>query len=767
MASTFDSKARHPSKEEALDYHSSGRRGKIEVVATKPVATARDLALAYSPGVAEPCLEIARSQDESYTYTARGNLVAVISNGTAVLGLGDIGPWAAKPVMEGKGVLLKKFADIDVFDLEVDAKDIDNFCRVVRALEPTFGAICLEDVKSPECFVIERRLRAEMGIPVFHDDQHGTAIITGAALINALEIVGKRAVDVKVVFVGAGAAAIACAEQYVRVGVPRGQIYLCDKYGLVYRGRAEDMDEWKGAFAQGERPATLAQVARGADVLVGLSAKGAISPEVVAGLGKDPIIFALANPDPEILPEECLAIRQDAILATGRSDYPNQVNNVLGFPGIFRGALDVRARAINEEMKLAASKALAQLARQDVPESVSAAYGNQSFRFGRDYIIPKPFDPRVLTWVAPAVARAAIESGVARIEFKRSLESYLPDYVDSLRKRQGRTYEVMSVVVGRARQKLTRIAFPEGNHPRILRAAQELVEERICTPVLLGRREDILAQAQDAGLHAIPDLEIVNPLTSELRDGYAEKFYLLRQRQGVSRTEADYRLRQRNTFGAMMLREGLVDGLVTGLTRTYPEAIRPALEVIRTQNDRRASGTYILAFKSGLKLLADCTVNADPTAEELADIAISTAELACAFELTPRIAMLSYSNFGTDRTGSPAKVRRAVELVRARRPDLEIEGEMQLDAAVVQAVREQDFPFARLTGDANVLVFPDLNSGNIGYKLLWRLGGAEAIGPVLMGMALPVNVLQQGASVQDVVNLAAMTAVRAQGGLHY
>jgi malate dehydrogenase (oxaloacetate-decarboxylating)(NADP+) len=763
---TFDSKTRHPSREEALEYHSSGRRGKIEVVPTKPVATARDLSLAYSPGVAEPCLEIARDRDTSYAYTARGNLVAVISNGTAVLGLGDIGPWAAKPVMEGKGVLLKKFADIDVFDLEVDEKEIDGFCRVVRSLEPTFGAICLEDVKSPECFVIERRLRSEMKIPVFHDDQHGTAIITGAALINALELVGKKPAGVRVVFVGAGAAAVACAEQYVRMGVPRSQISMCDKYGLVYRGRPEDMDEWKGVFAQGERPCALAELVRGADVLVGLSAAGVITKEMVASLAENPLIFALANPQPEILPEEVLSVRKDAIIATGRSDYPNQVNNVLGFPGIFRGALDVRAKAINEEMKLAASRALAQLARQDVPESVSAAYGGQNFRYGRDYIIPKPFDPRVLTWVAPAVARAAIDSGVARLS-PADANAFIPDYVDTLRKRQGRTYEVMSIVVGRARKHQTRIVFPEGDHPRILRAAQQLVEERICKPVLLGRREHILAQAQEAGLNAIADLEIFDPIASQSLGEYAQRFYDLRHRQGVSFAEAQYRVRQRNTFGALMLLEGVVDGLVTGLTRTYPEAIRPALEVIRTQGDRRASGTYILAFKSGLKLLADCTVNADPTSEELADIAVSTAELALAFELKPRIAMLSYSNFGTDRGGSPAKVRRAVELVRALRPDLEIEGEMQVDPAVVQSVREQDFPFAKLTGDANVLVFPDLNSGNIGYKLLWRLGGAEVIGPVLMGMAKPVNVLQQGASVQDVVNLAAMTAVRAQGALSY
>jgi malate dehydrogenase (oxaloacetate-decarboxylating)(NADP+) len=760
MASTFETQGR-PSKQDALDYHSQGRKGKIEVVPTKPVATSRDLSLAYSPGVAEPCLEIAADKDLSYKYTARGNLIAVISNGTAVLGLGDIGPDASKPVMEGKGVLFKKFADIDVFDIEVDAKDVDHFCTVVKALEPSFGGVNLEDVKSPECFVIERRLRSQMQIPVFHDDQHGTAIITGAALLNALDLVKKRIDRVKVVFVGAGAAAVACAEQYVKLGVPRENVHMCDKFGLVYRGRPEDMDEWKGVFAQGSQPRALAEVLRGADVVVGLSAKGVLTKEMIATLAPEPIVFALANPVPEILPEEVAEVRKDVIMATGRSDYPNQVNNVLGFPGIFRGALDVRAKSINDEMKLAASRALAALAREDVPESVSAAYGGQAFRFGREYIIPKPFDPRVLLTVAPAVAQAAIDSGVARVALDREA------YVDSLRRRQGRTYEVMSVVVSRARRRTTRIAFPEGNHPRILRAAQLLMEQRICRPVLLGKREEILELANEAHLTAISDLEIVDPLESTKRAEYAQAFYELRQRAGVSWAEALYRIRQRNTFAAMMLRDKVVDGLVTGVTRTYPEAIRPSLEILRTQEGRRASGTYIVAFKESLKLFADCTVNADPNAEELADIAISTAELAKAFELSPRIAMLSYSNFGTDRSGSPSKVRQAVELVRRRRPDLEIEGEMQVDPAVVRSVREAEFPFARLTGDANVLVFPDLNSGNIGYKLLWRLGGAEVIGPVLMGMAAPVNVLQQGASVQDVVNLAAMTAVRAQGELSY
>src|SRR6202171_3313824 len=497
MASTFDTKGR-PSRQDALDYHSSGRKGKIEVVPTKPVATSRDLSLAYSPGVAEPCLEIEKDPDLSYKYTARGNLVAVISNGTAVLGLGDIGAYASKPVMEGKGVLFKKFADIDVFDLEVDARDADTFCKLVKSLEPTFGGVNLEDVKSPECFVIERRLRAEMQIPVFHDDQHGTAIITGAALINAVELAGKKLSDIKVVFVGAGAAPVACSEQYVKLGVPREHIFMCDKFGLVYRGRPEDMDEWKGVFAQGTQPRTLAEALKGAGVVVGLTAKGVFSKEMMATLAPNPILFALANPVPEILPEEAHSVRSDVIMATGRSDYPNQVNNVLGFPGLFRGALDVRARAINDEMKLAASRALAGVAREGAPESVSAAYGGQVFSFGREYIIPKPFDPRVLTSVAPAVAQAAMDSGVARIKVDRGT------YVETLRRRQGRTYEVMSVVVSRARRRMTRIAFPEGNHPRILRAAQQLSDERICTPVLLGKHEEILAQGKEAGLRRTP-----------------------------------------------------------------------------------------------------------------------------------------------------------------------------------------------------------------------------------------------------------------------
>jgi malate dehydrogenase (oxaloacetate-decarboxylating)(NADP+) len=759
MSTSFD-KSRRISREDALEYHSMGRKGKIEVVPTKPVATSRDLSLAYSPGVAEPCLEIEKDPELAYQYTAKGNLVAVISNGTAVLGLGDIGAVAGKPVMEGKGVLFKKFADIDVFDIEVETKDVDTFCTVVRNLEPTFGGVNLEDIKSPECFTIERRLKKEMNIPVFHDDQHGTAIISAAALLNASELVGKKLEDMKVVFIGAGAAAIACADMYLLVGLPRKNVWMCDRKGLIYKGRP-DNNEWKDAYAQGTTPISNADVVKGADAIVGLSVKGMITKEMVASMAKDPIVFALANPNPEITPEEVLEVRQDAITATGRSDYANQVNNVLGFPGIFRGALDVRARQINDEMKLAASRALAALARQDVPESVSAAYGGKRFRFGRDYIIPKPFDPRVLITVAPAVAEAAMQTGVARIQVERTA------YIEQLRRRQGRTYEVMTVVLERARQKNTRIAFAEGNHPRILRAAAQLLEDKICTPVLLGKEEEIRSLAKESGLSAIDEIEIIEPVKSPKLAGYIKEFFQLRQRSGVSLAEAEYRMRQRNTFGSMLLNDGTVDGLVTGLTRNYPEAIRPALEIIKTQKGKKASGTYILAFKQGIKLLADCTVNTDPSSEDLAETAIATAELAKAFDLVPRIAALSYSNFGSGRGGTAARIRRAVEIVRERRPDLEIDGEMQVDPAVSTDVRNQDFPFSRLTGDANVLIFPNLEAGNIGYKLLWRLGGAEVIGPVLMGMAKPVNILQQGASVQDVFNLAAMTAVRAQGGLNY
>jgi malate dehydrogenase (oxaloacetate-decarboxylating)(NADP+) len=742
-------------REDALAYHEAGRPGKIEVVPTKPCSTARDLALAYSPGVAEPCLAIQKEPELSYRYTARGNLVAVISNGTAVLGLGDIGPLAGKPVMEGKGVLFKRFADLDVFDIEVAEKDVDRFCQVVKALEPTFGAINLEDIKAPECFLIERRLKAEMKIPVFHDDQHGTAIISGAALLNALELAGKKIEDVKVVVSGAGAAAISCTRFYMSLGVRRENVVMVDTKGVVYRGRKEGMNEWKAEFASDTRARTLAEAMAGADVFLGCSVKGMVNQDMIRSMAKDPIVFALANPDPEISYPEAAAARPDVIMATGRSDYPNQVNNVLGFPYIFRGALDVRATAITEEMKLAAAKAIAALAREDVPESVSRAYGGERFRFGREYIIPKPLDQRVLLWVAPAVAKAAMDGGVARTRVE------LSDYVEQLRSRQSRAHQVLWSVVSRARKKLTRIAFPEGHHPSVQQAAAILREEAICEPVLLGPVE--LIREALAGVEDLKDVQIIDPLHSPDAERYAERLWTLRQRHGVTLDDARRRLRTRNTFAAVMLELGEVDGLVTGVSTSYAEAIRPALEVIRTRTGQRAAGVQIVVTKSDFKFFADCTVAIDPTAAEVAEIAIQTAELARYFEVIPRIALLSYSTYGSAPGKSPAKMREAAQLIRQRRPDLEVDGEVQASTALNPDLRRVEFPFSLLREDANVFVFPSLNAANLSYQLLERLGGAENIGPVLLGMKRPVNILPTGGSVQQIVNLASLTALRAQG----
>jgi malate dehydrogenase (oxaloacetate-decarboxylating)(NADP+) len=743
-------------REDALEYHSTGRKGKIEVIPTKPCSTARELSLAYSPGVAEPCLEIAREEDLSYTYTARGNLVGVISNGTAVLGLGDIGPFAAKPVMEGKGVLFKKFADIDVFDIELRAKDVETFCSAVKALEPTFGGINLEDVKAPECFVIEERLKRELEIPVFHDDQHGTAIISGAALLNALELAGKRIDQVRVVVSGAGASALACSKFYLTLGVKRENLILVDTKGVVYKGRDEGMNEFKQPFAADTRCRTLADAMEGADVFLGCSTKGVLTQRMIQSMARKPIVFALANPDPEITYPEAKAARDDVIMATGRSDYPNQVNNVLGFPFIFRGALDVRAKAITEEMKMAATRALAALVREKVPESVSRAYGGKKFSFGPEYIIPKPFDSRVLLWVAPAVAQAAMEGGVARTTLD------LPSYREALRKRQSRSHEVMGVIFQKARKKAARIVFTEGNQTKILQAAQILREDGICEPVLLGQPEPIRRLIEQHHFTELKDVTILQPDQAPQFQEYVDRYLELRGRRGVTAREARKRMRTRNYFGAMMLREGAADGLVTGLTSSYPDAVRAPLEIIRSREGRRAGGVYIVVLKHDFKFFADCTVNIDPTAEELAEIGIHTADLARYFEVKPRVAFLSYSNFGSAAGASPEKVRRAVELARERRPDLEVDGEMEVDAAVLPEELRENFPFARLTEEANVFVFPNLDAANIAYKLLWHLGGAEVIGPVLLGMNKPVNVLQMGAGVPDIVNLAAVTALRAQ-----
>lgn len=744
-------------REDALEYHSSGRKGKIEVVPTKPCATSRDLTLAYSPGVAEPCLEIAKDPDLSYEYTARGNLVAVVSNGTAVLGLGDIGPHAGKPVMEGKGVLFKKFADIDVFDINIDAKEIDHVCSVVKALEPTFGGVNLEDIKAPECFVIEERLKKEMQIPVFHDDQHGTAIISGAALMNALEIAGKKIDQVKVVVSGAGASAIACTKFYLTLGVRRENVLLVDTKGVVFKGRTEGMNPWKAEFAVETRARTLTDAMKGADVFLGCSAKGLVTQEMVRSMAKDPIVFALANPDPEISYQDAKGAREDVIFATGRSDYPNQVNNVLGFPFIFRGALDVRAKAINEQMKMAAAKAIASLAKEEVPESVSRAYGGERFTFGREYIIPKPLDPRALLWVAPAVAQAAMESGVARLQVD------MTEYRERLRKRQSRTHSVMSTIYGKAKKKLAKIVFAEGHHPKIQHAAQILREDGICEPILLGPVTAIRASIAEQRLDGLDEIQVIDPMESPDYARYVARYWELRQRRGVTFEEARKLVRTRNFFASLMVKDGAADGMVTGLTTQYAEAVRAPLEIIRTKGGRRAAGVYVVVTKNDFKFLADCTVTADPTMEELAEIAIDTADLAKDFDVKPRVAMLSYSTFGSAAGESPRKLARATELVRQRRPDIEIDGEIQATVALAPEVRVPEFPFSTLKEDANVLVFPCLNSANIAYQLLERMGGAEVIGPVLLGMNQPVSVLQMGTSVQSIVNLAAMTALRAQG----
>lgn len=760
MATSFTPMSNKVRKDDALEYHSQGRPGKIEVIPTKPAATARDLALAYTPGVAEPCLEIAKDPDLSYTYTTRGNLVAVVTNGTAVLGLGDIGPYAAKPVMEGKGVLFKKFADIDVFDLNLNAKDIETFCTVVKALEPTFGGINLEDVKAPECFIIEERLKKEMQIPVFHDDQHGTAIISGAALINALDLQGKKIGEVRVVVSGAGASAIACTNFWVTLGVRRENVLMVDTKGVLHTGRTDGLNPWKAPYVRETKARTLSEALEGADVFLGGSVKGLVTGEMLKRMAKKPIIFALANPDPEISYDEARTARPDAIVATGRSDYPNQVNNVLGFPFIFRGALDVRARSINEEMKLAAAKALAALAREDVPDSVSRAYGGEKFAFGPDYIIPKPFDARVLLCVAPAVAEAAMRTKVARIKVD------LGEYLGRLQRMQSRCHQVMSAVFIKARKKPARIVFNDGEHVRVLQAARILRDEGLCEPMLLGTRDEIERAMIE---HKLDDdlkgVTIVDPAKSPDLERYAQAYWHLRERRGINHEVAQVRIRRRGYFASMMLHLGDADGMVTGLTQSYPEAIRAPLEVIRTRSGRKAGGVYLVVTRNDVKLFADCTVNPEPSSEDLADIAIATADLAKSFDLAPRVAFLSYSNFGDANGGpSPARMRRAVELAKKLRPDLELDGEMQVDAALVREERESRYPFSNLKDDANVLIFPDLNSANIAYKLLWRFGGAEVIGPLLLGMNKPVNVLQQNAGVHEIVNLAAVTALRAQGG---
>jgi len=747
------------SKQEALDYHLGTRPGKIEVTPTKPCRTQRDLSLAYTPGVALPCLEIEKNPHDAFKYTSRGNLVAVISNGTAVLGLGDIGALAGKPVMEGKGVLFKRFADVDVFDIEVNSHNPDEVIKVCQLLEPTFGGINLEDIKAPECFYIEETLKKTMRIPVFHDDQHGTAIISGAALVNALELVGKDISKVKVVFNGAGASGIACAEHYVRLGVKRDNVFLCDTKGLIYQGRTEGMNPYKQRFAHDTKLRTLTEVVEGADVLVGCSVKGAFTPAMLKSMAADPIVFAMANPDPEITYDEAKAARNDIIIATGRSDYPNQVNNVLGFPFIFRGALDVHATAINEEMKLAATRALAALAKEDVPDSVCRAYGVERLSFGRDYIIPKPFDPRVLVWEASAVARAAIETGVAQEPID------LQEYHERLEKLLGKAHQVMRGIIHKAKAKPKRVVFPEGDNDKVLRACHILVDEQIARPILLGEEGNIRARADGLGI-SLEGMDLVDPKTSAWRDVYIQEFYWLRQRRGVTVSEAHELVNNRNIFGSLMVHMGDADALVSGVTQHYPDTIRPALQIIKVRDGvHRVSGLYALITKKGdLFFLADCAVNIDPTAEDLAEIALCAAEAARRFDVTPRVAMLSFSNFGSVNHPQCEKVRRATQLVKQADPKLMIDGEMMADTAVVPEILERDYPFSPLKGGANVLIFPDLDSANMAYKLLMRIGGAEAIGPILMGLSKPAYVLPRGVEVEDIVNSAALAVVDAEEG---
>ena len=743
-------------KQQALDYHAGERPGKIEVTPSKPCRTQRDLSLAYTPGVAEPCLEIEKNPHDAFQYTARGNLVAVVSNGTAVLGLGDIGALAGKPVMEGKGVLFKRFADVDVFDLEVNTHNPDEVIKLCQLLEPTFGGINLEDIKAPECFYIEETLKKTMKIPVFHDDQHGTAIISGAALLNALEVVGKRIDEVTVVFNGAGAAGIACAEHYVRMGVKRENITLCDTKGVVYKGRTAGMNPYKERFAKESPLRTLAEAMRGADVFVGCSVKGAVNVDMVRSMAARPIVFAMANPDPEISYEEAKFSRDDVIFATGRSDYPNQVNNVLGFPFIFRGALDVRATAINEEMKLAATRALAALAKEDVPDSVCRAYGVERLKFGAEYLIPKPFDPRVLLWEAVAVAKAAMESGVAQEPVN------LEVYREQLERRLGKAHEVARMMVHKAQAQPKHVVFPEGDNEKILRACHTLVEENIAVPILLGDPSVIHENILELGLD-LHGIRIVDPANSPLREQYIQELFRLRQRRGMTLSEAQKQITNRNIFGSMMLHMGDAEALVSGVTQHFPDTIRPALEIVRVREGlHKVSGCYAMITRKGdIFFLADTSVNIEPTAEDLVEIALCTAQTARRFDIEPRVAMLSFSSFGSTKHPQCEKVRRAVELLQRADPMLMVDGELMADDAISPEI-DQNYPFSRLKGGANVLIFPDLNSANITYKLLTKIGGAETLGPILMGMSKPVHLVPRGAEVEEIVNVTAIAVVDAQ-----
>jgi malate dehydrogenase (oxaloacetate-decarboxylating)(NADP+) len=744
-------------RQQALDYHAGSRPGKIEVTPTKPCRTQRDLSLAYTPGVAVPCLEIQKNPHDAFKYTARGNLVAVVTNGTAVLGLGDIGALAGKPVMEGKAVLFKRFADVDVFDIEINSHNPDDVIKVCQLLEPTFGGINLEDIKAPECFYIEETLKKTMGIPVFHDDQHGTAIISGAALLNALEVVGKDIGKIRLVVNGAGASAVATAEHYIRLGVKRENITLCDTKGVVYKGRKEGMNPYKERFAQDTKLRTLAEAMAGTDLFLGLSIGGVVTQDMVRSMAARPIVIAMANPDPEISYEDAKACRDDVIICTGRSDYPNQVNNVLGFPFIFRGALDVHATAINDEMKLAATRALAALAKQDVPDSVCRAYGVERLKFGPEYLIPKPFDSRVLIWEASAVAEAAMRSGVAQEPVN------LDEYREQLERRLGKTHEISRIMIHKAQAKPKSVVFPEGENEKILRACYSLMEEEIAVPILLGSASVIRAKSLDLGLD-LQDVRVVDPSESPLREGYIQELCRLRQRRGVTPSEARKLIDDRNVFGSMMVHMGDADALVSGVTQHYPDVIRPALQIVRMREGlHTVAGCYAMITRKGdLYFLADCSVKIDPTAEELAEIALCAAEAARRFDVVPRIAMLSFSSFGSTKHPLCEKVRKAVDLLHKADPTLVVDGEVMADVAVSPEILEEVYPFSSLKGGANVLICPDLNSANIAYKLLAKIGGAETIGPILMGMSKPVHLLSRGAEVEEIVNMAAIAVIDAQ-----
>jgi malate dehydrogenase (oxaloacetate-decarboxylating)(NADP+) len=745
-------------KQDALNYHTQGQPGKIEVVPTKVLSSQLDLALAYSPGVAEPCKEIAAHKEDVYKYTSKGNLVAVISNGTAVLGLGNIGPEASKPVMEGKGVLFKKFAGIDVFDIEIDQEDPDEFIKIVKSLEPTFGGVNLEDIKAPECFKIETELREKMHIPIMHDDQHGTAIISAAALLNALEIVGKKIEDIQIVVNGAGAAAISCTKLYIALGAKKENIIMCDSKGCLNSTRT-NLDDIKKHFVTARNVASLQEAMKGADVFVGLSVADAITPEDLKNMSKDPIVFALANPDPEIKYELAMKTRSDIIMATGRSDHPNQVNNVLGFPYIFRGALDVRATEINEAMKLAAVHALAALTKEPVPDMVVKAYGADKIRFGRDYLIPKPLDTRLITTISPAVAKAAMDSGIA----KNPITNW-ETYHDDLQKRIGIDQKLMSRIIERAKKQPKRVVFTEATHQKILKAAQILRDEGIAHPILLGNKKEILHLIQEHKLD-LQDCPIIYPRQEdETVKRYAEALYKKRQRKGITYQDCLRLMRERNYYAAMMVEHGDADALVSGLTKDYPKTILPSLQTIGTAAGvNRVAGMYIIINKRGQFFFADTTVNVDPDAKELAEIIELTARGVRFFDIKPRIAVLSYSNFGSSKGEVPDKTREAVRMAREKNPDLLVEGDIQANVALNTHLQQETFPFSSLSKDgANTLIFPNLASGNIAYKLLMEIGGAEAIGPILLGMKKPVHILQLGSSIREIVNMAAIAVVDAQ-----